>query len=125
MSSSTRNKAIEVWGNNFPTHLSLEKLSKILFSIENPPGTKYISGSQDSIGIVYPGLNRLEYDNDYWPKEIISINNEEIILWIENHLFLKELIPREHSYDVLDNTNINEEYAKELSIASNELWEGK
>ena len=39
-------------------------LAKTLFSFENPPGTKIISGSQDSIGIVFPGVNKLNYQKE-------------------------------------------------------------
>ena len=60
MSSSTRKKAIEIWGYRLPDE-DPEKLAKILFSFENPPGKKEISGSQDSIGIVFPGMNKANY----------------------------------------------------------------
>ena len=57
MSSSTRKKAIQLWQTNIPEG-NIEILAKTLFSFENQPGTKVISGSQDSIGIVYPGVNK-------------------------------------------------------------------
>ena len=53
MASSTRRAAIELWGPRLPTD-DYEKISKILFCYDNPPGTKVISGSQDAIGIVFP-----------------------------------------------------------------------
>ena len=53
MSSSTRKKAIQLWQTDIPEG-NKEILAKTLFSFENPPGTKVISGSQDSIGIVFP-----------------------------------------------------------------------
>src|SRR5512133_1075835 len=56
MASSTRRKAIDLWGPRLPAG-DCEKLTKILFSYDNPPGTQYVSGSQDTIGIVFPGLN--------------------------------------------------------------------
>ncbi len=55
MASSTRLKAIDLWQTDIPPG-NKEKLAKMLFSYENPPGTKVISGSQDSIGIVMPGI---------------------------------------------------------------------
>ena len=60
MATSTRRKAIELWHSDIPAG-SKERLARILFSYENPPGTKIIAGSQDAIGIVMPGLNRIEY----------------------------------------------------------------
>ena len=74
MSSSTRKKAIEIWGYRLPDE-DPEKLAKILFSFENPPGKKEISGSQDSIGIVFPGMNKANYSGEYWPDSIESCND--------------------------------------------------
>ena len=121
MASSTRNKAIELWNTKLPKD-DLEKLSKILFSYENPPGTKFISGSQDSIGIIYPGINKLYYDKSYWPKNIDSINSEKTIEFIEKNLYLIPLNPRNLNYNVLKNTKIFKKNAKELADSSNKLW---
>ncbi|MBL7728343.1 MAG: adenylyltransferase/cytidyltransferase family protein, partial [Dinghuibacter sp.] len=49
MSSSTRNKAIELWQRQIPGG-NREQLAKILFAYENPPGTKEVAGSQDALG---------------------------------------------------------------------------
>lgn len=122
MSSSTRAKAIEIWGYSLPKD-DPEKLARILFSFENPPGKKEISGSQDSIGIVFPGLNKMHYDGTYWPDSIISNRDEEIISWIEDHLYFIPLSPRDKGYDVLGNTHINKENAKALADATALVWE--
>jgi len=121
MATSTRNKAIELWHSRLPVD-ELEKTSKILFSYENPPGTKVISGSQDSIGIVYPGINKLYYNNNYWPIKIDSINTEKTIKFLENCLYLIPLSPRLSSYNVLKNTNISKLNAKKLANSSEKLW---
>lgn len=121
MATSTRNKAIELWNSRLPLD-ELEKTSKILFSYENPPGTEIISGSQDSIGIVYPGVNKLNYDNNYWPIKIDSINSEKTIKFIENCLYLIPLNPRLNSYDVLKTTRISKKNAKILADSSEKLW---
>lgn len=122
MASSTRRKAIELWHSYIPSG-DKEQLAKILFSFENPPGTQVIAGSQDSIGIVMPGLNRLEYTGEYWPKNIISIYNEDVLSWIQEHLYLITLGPRHNHYNVLDNTVINKENAEALQIAADGCWE--
>ena len=121
MSSSTRNKAIELWRTEIPSG-DKEKLAKVLFTYENPPGTKVIAGSQDALGIVLPCLNKLNYSGDYWPEKIESIYDEDIINWIEHHLFLVTLGPRHSSYSVLDNTNITEAGAKALAVAAEDCW---
>jgi len=122
MASSTRRKAIELWGNEIP-HGSYEQLARILFSFENPPGTREVAGSQDALGIVFPGLNRHDYDNHYWPARITSIDDEGILTWLEKNLYLVTLGPRVSSYDVLSGTRIDREGAKELAEAADECWQ--
>ena len=121
MSSSTRNKAIELWRTEIPTG-DREKLAKILFTYENPPGTKEVAGSQDALGIVLPGLNKLSYDGSYWPEKIESVNEDSVLSWIESHLYLVTLGPRTSEYSVLDNTNITTDGAKALSEAAENCW---
>ena len=121
MATSSRKKAIEMWQTEIPMGDKIQ-LAKTLFCFENPPGTSVISGSQDALGIVMPGLNRLDYDNDYWPQKVTTVLDEDILTWIENHLYLIPLQPRKVGYDVLANTNINETNAQKLSIAANDTW---
>ena len=121
MASSTRNKAIELWKSELPIGNPIQ-LAKILFRYENPPGQKEISGSQDALGILLPGVNKLFYKNGFWPKSIDSIDNESILLFLERHLFLISLGPRKNDYNVLENTRISKEYANQLAKASDETW---
>jgi cytidyltransferase-like protein len=122
MSSSTRKKAIQLWQTDIPEG-NREILAKTLFSFENPPGTKVISGSQDSIGIVFPGVNKLNYEKEnYWPDSIESVKNTEILEFIENHLWFITLGPRTGDFDVLTDTNINQPNAKNLADAADKCW---
>ena len=121
MSTSSRKNAIELWQVNIPVG-DKEKLAKTLFCFENPPGTKYVSGSQDSLGIVLPGLNRLHYGGDFWPSEIENILDNNTLSWIEERLWLIPLYPRHSGYDVLAGTNITPENAKKLSEAALSCW---
>ncbi len=122
MSSSTRNKAIELWKAQLPDGDPIQ-LSKVLFSYENPPGTKEVSGSQDALGIVMPALNKFEYKEDnYWPSSFETIEEESILSWLENNLYLIPLDPRQQDYNVLANTNINKENAKVLADAALGCW---
>ena len=123
MASSTRNKAIELWKAQLPEGDPVQ-LSKVLFSYENPPGTLNVAGSQDALGIVMPCLNYYHYSQDsYWPSAIKSIDDESILSWLENHLYLIPLDPRSSNYDVLANTNITEAGAKNLADAANQCWD--
>lgn len=121
MATSSRKKAIELWQTNIPTG-DTEKLSKTLFCFENPPGKQYVSGSQDSIGIVTPGLNKLDYNGDFWPEKITNNCDKDILDWIEEHICLIPLYPRKNDYDVYENASINQKNARNLSIAAEKCW---
>ncbi len=123
MSSSTRKKAIQLWQTDIPEG-DPELLAKTLFSFENPPGTKYISGSQDSIGIVMPGVNRLDYESgQYWPSEITKLTDRATLEFIEKHLWFITLSPRNNDFDVLSDTQLTMENAKALADAANDCWQ--
>ncbi|HOY05088.1 MAG TPA: adenylyltransferase/cytidyltransferase family protein [Saprospiraceae bacterium] len=122
MATSTRKKAIELWRTALPTG-DPEQLARMLFAYENPPGTKEVAGSQDSIGIVFPGLNRSHFNGSYWPERIESVHDEAIMQWLEQHLFLVTLGPRTLEYDVLADTHIDAEGARALADAAEGCWE--
>ena len=121
MASSTRNKAIELWNSQLPLS-NFIKSAKILFSYENPPGTEEVSGSQDALGIMLPGLNKLYYKNGYWPNKIESVYDEKILNFLEKHLFLLPLKPRKYDFDVLKVNNISKQEVINLSKAADEVW---
>ena len=122
MATSTRDKAIELWNDYIPKGDPV-KLAKILFCCENPPGKKEVAGSQDSIGIVVPGISRSHYNGEYWPTEIETIDDEEIINFLEDHISLVPLNPRNESYQVLKETKISPEGAQALAEAANNVWQ--
>lgn len=121
MASSTRNAAITLWGSRLPPG-DLEKTAKILFCFDNPPGTEQISGSQDAIGIVYPGLAKASYQGQYWPAKIETRRDEELLAFVQRGLYLITLGPRQSDYDVLTNTQIDRYGAKALAEAADDCW---
>lgn len=121
MSTSSRKKAIELWQTDIPDG-DKEKLAKTLFCFENPPGSKYVSGSQDSLGIVMPGLNNFYYEGQFWPSKLTANNDAELLSWIEERIWMIPLYPRVDSYDVLDNKQIDEAGAQRLSLAAAQCW---
>lgn len=121
MATSSRKKAIELWQTDLPEG-DPEQIAKLVFSYENPPGTTYVSGSQDAIGITYPGLNRLFYQGDYWPSMIENLFDHTIFDWLENHIRLVQLFPRKQDYDVLADTRITPERVKALAYAAEKTW---
>jgi len=121
MATSTRKKAVELWRTALPAG-DPEQIAKLLFAYDNPPGTREISGSQDTLGIVLPGLNKLNYASNYWPERIESVYDEDVLRWLEERLFLVTLGPRTQDYDVLADTRLSPEGARALAEAAESCW---
>ena len=122
MASSTRRHMMELWGPKIPPG-DYEKLAKILFCYDNPPGTEVISGSQDSIGLVFPGLAYAYYEGSYWPSRITHCVEEPLLSFVEGSLQLVSLGPRFHDYDALANTIFDRDRAKALADAAEGHWD--
>jgi cytidyltransferase-like protein len=122
MATSTRLAAIEIWGPRLPPD-DPHKLAKILFACDNPPGTQEISGSQDAIGIVFPGLAKSDYSGKYWPDKITQVQDESVLQFIEDALYLIPLNPRPAEFSVLSNTCITPGGAEALSVAAEACWQ--
>lgn len=121
MATSTRNAALDLWGTKLPPG-DPEKLARILFCYDNPPGTTEVSGSQDAIGIAMPGLNRAYYEGKYWPSHIEKCRDELTLQFVEQSLYLVPLGPRENDYNPLDERHITREGAKALADAADACW---
>jgi len=120
MATSTRNSAMKLWsGRRFK-----EEDAKVLFAYDNIPGTTEISGSQDSLGIVLPGINRLFYEKGkYWPSKIENLSDESTLVWLENHLQLIPLWPRKEGFNVLKHCRLNKSNVKALTKSTEGCWE--
>ena len=122
MSTSTRNAAKLIWPYQLPLEKP-EKLAQMLFRYENKPGNEMISGAQDAIGICVPGLTRHYYSGEYWPEKIEKVYDEDILEWIEKHLYLITLWPRPDGTDLLVNTDVTKENIEKLASAAEKCWD--
>jgi cytidyltransferase-like protein len=122
MASSTRRHAIDLWGPKIPVG-NYEKLAKVLFCYDNPPGTEVISGSQDSIGLVFPGLAYAYYEGAYWPSRIEHRVDESLLHFVESSVQLVSLGPRFADYDALADTIFDHDRAKALADAAEGHWD--
>ena len=121
MATSSRKKAVELWQTDIPVG-DREQLARMLFCVENPPGIKNISGSQDQLGILLPGLNKLNYKNGFWPVSIESVHDADTLKFIAEHLYLIQLPQRKFDYDVMADTHVNPESASKLAAATEDCW---
>lgn len=121
MATSSRQKAIELWHTAIPEG-DREKLAYTLFCVDNPPGTVNVSGSQDQLGILLPGFNKLNYNNGFWPVAIESITDKETLEFIERHLYLVALPLRRDGYTPFAKTHVTAEGVKRLAEATETIW---
>lgn len=121
LATSSRNVGIKIWGDRYPDG-DHEQNARMLFEKENPPGRKYISGSQDHIGLLYPGMNRLYYNGSYWPEQIESNNDKKLCDWLSDVLWLVPLEPRPVGYDPLKIMHLEKLLIKELGGSGERCW---
>jgi len=123
MATSSRKIANELWGGKIPDGDPLRN-AQLLFGAENPPGSEYISGSQDQLGILIPGANRLDYNGKFWPSNIESTIDAETCDWLSGVLYLIPLSPRPDGYNPLVEKYLTVENVMELGAAGDLCWEG-
>jgi cytidyltransferase-related domain len=121
LATSSRRVGIQLWGDRYPDG-EYEENARLLFGAENPPGKDYVSGSQDHIGLLYPGVNRLDYNGGYWPERIESAVDEETCKWLSDVIHLVPLEPRSDGYDPLKIMNLEKHIVKELGKAGEGCW---
>jgi cytidyltransferase-like protein len=122
MATSTRRTALALWGGRVPVN-DLERNARLLFAAENPPGTRYVSGSQDAIGLVHPGVNRLRYAGAFWPERIDSTIDPAHAAWLERVLHLVPCTPRPQDYDPLVERNLDAGWIARLGAAGDLAWD--
>ena len=63
-------------------------------------------------------------DESVWPKKIERVDDEETLKWLEDHIYLITLWPREPGLNLMADTAINEENVKKLTSAAELAWDG-
>ena len=113
----------KIWPYQLP-NMDPETLAKLVFCFENDPERSdgIISGAQDSIGICIPGLCRHYYNNRFWPEKIESCQDEAILSWLENHLVMIPMEPRQPGCSVVEGKDITEAKVKALAKAADNCW---
>jgi hypothetical protein len=103
IATGTRAIAMELWKGALPGRPP-EQLARELYEAENK-GKAEPSGSQDMIGLVYPGVNRLDYDfkvhGGVFPSHVESCNEVKVARWLEKVLHLLPVEPRPEGYSPL------------------------
>lgn len=123
LSTSTRNVIKRIWPYQLP-NMDPETLARLVFCFENHPEREdgIISGAQDAIGICIPGLCRHYYDNHFWPEKIETCEDEAVLSWLESHLCMIPMDPRQSGCSVVAGKDITEPKVKALAMAADDCW---
>jgi len=123
--SSTRKIATRIWKGKLPNRPPAD-LARELFEVENK-GKAEPSGSQDMIGLVYPGVNRLDYnfktDGGVFPVHIESCNSPKVARWLEKVLHLIPVEPRPNGYSPLGKKNLEPKWVAKLGQSGQDCYD--
>jgi len=125
IASGTRAVAAKLWKNKLPNRPP-EELVRELYDAENK-GRAEPSGSQDMIGLVYPGVNRLDYDfkihGGVFPSHIESCNEIKAARWLEKVLHLLPVEPRPDGYSPLGKKNPDPKWTVRLGQSGKDCFD--
>jgi hypothetical protein len=125
IASSTRAVATRLWKGRLPAR-PLDELVRELYRAENR-GKAEPSGSQDMIGLVYPGINRLDYDfaanGGIFPTHIETLNRARPARWLEKVLQLLPIEPRPESYSPLGKKHLDPKWIARLGRTGKDCFD--
>jgi len=114
--TSTRKIAERLWGSSIPARPPAE-LVRELYEEENR-GRADPSGSQDMVGIVYPGVCRIDYDfrheGGIFPAHVQPNTDPAVAAWLENVIHVLPIAQRPAGYSPLDVKNIEPSWVRRL-----------
>ena len=125
IASGTRAVAMKLWKGKLPKRPPTE-LVRELYEAENK-GKPEPSGSQDMVGLIYPGINRLDYDfainGGVFPSHIESINNSRVARWLERMLHILPIEPRPNGYSPLGKMNLDPKWIARLGQTGKDCFD--
>lgn len=125
LASGTRVIADRLWGGKIPKR-PWDELARELYEAENK-GKAEPSGSQDMIGLIYPGVNRLDYDyaanGGIFPTQIESLTSVRYARWLEKVLYLLPIEPRPLGYNPLGVKQLERKWVTRLGRSGLDCFE--
>ena len=125
MATSTRRIATRLWNGALPDRPRAE-LVRELYWAENA-GKAEPSGSQDMIGLLYPGVSRLDYDagvdEGRFPAHVESNCDAEIARWVERVFSLVPINQRPAGYSPLDIKNLDPAWIAQLGRTGKDCFD--
>ena len=124
VASSTRVVAMQIWKGKLPNRPP-DELVRELYHAENTYKAEP-SGSQDMVGMIYPGISRLDYDaaveGGVFPAHIESCNAPRVARWLEKVLHLIPIELRPEGYNPLIQRNLDPKWIVRLGQSGRDCF---
>jgi hypothetical protein len=125
MATSTRGAATRLWNGRLPAG-DPAVLVRELYAEENA-GRSEPSGSQDMVGLIYPGVSRLDYDFSHeggiFPRQVESTADPAVARWLERVIRVVPVAPRPDGYNPIGVKNLDPGWIRRLGRSGRECWE--
>jgi hypothetical protein len=125
MSTGTRKVATRLWNGRLPQG-EPARLVRELYEEENR-GLAEPSGSQDMIGLIYPGVSRVDFDAAHargvFPVHIESNNDPVVAHWLESVVSMVPVAPRPEGYNPLGIKNLDPHWIRRLGQSGKECYD--
>lgn len=125
MATGSRKIAQQLWKGRLPD-ADPAGLVEELYAEENR-GKAEPSGTQDMIGLIYPGICRLDYHAEYrggiFPQQIESNNDPGIARWLERVIHLLPVMPRPEGYNPLGIKNLDPAFIRRLGQSGHDCFD--
>lgn len=125
MATSTRKVASELWGKYLPDRPPAE-LVRELYAAENRV-KKEPSGSQDMIGLTYPGIVRMDFDasseGGIFPFRTESCQDFVVVSWLEEHIKILPVSQRPMGYSPLVVKNLEPGWIRRLGESGRDCYD--
>jgi hypothetical protein len=125
MATSTRGAATRLWNGRLPAG-DPAALVRELYAEENT-GRSEPSGSQDMVGLIYPGVSRLDYDFSHedgiFPRQVESTTDPNLARWLERVIRVVPVAQRPEGYSPLSVKNLDSTWIRRLGRSGRDCWE--
>lgn len=126
LATGTRKVARRLWGESIPSDIPPASLVRSLYAEENR-NLPEPSGSQDMIGLIYPGISRLDYsvahEGGYFPRHIERCLDHDVARWLESVVRVIPVAPRPAGYSPLGEQRLTPALVQELGQTGRDCFD--
>jgi len=128
MATSTKKVIWKLWGDKIPEDKDYAELVKELYEAENRGNPEFPAGSQDMVGLIYPGIIRIDYDFNHegglFPVHVEYNTDPEIAQWFEDHFYIFPVTQRPDGYHTAGKENMDPEWIRKLGQTGKDCFDG-